>query len=209
MALTLSSGARLRFPDALLLSAALESGRALVESETRDSVKLVTDEAEVRGRGRAVVRRRERATLVTCLSGRFHVASAKGSVSLAPGQGCVALAGRAPSAPGGGARRTERALAGSRPRLRRPGRADRAALERRRARVSARAAAGRERRGAAPARRRRRAGADRDPVARRLSLARVRPRRPRRRRPAFGRGADRRRVAARSPRGIGAQRAGG
>jgi hypothetical protein len=100
MALTLSSGARLRFTDSFLLSAALESGRVLVESETRDSVKLVTDEAEVRGCGRAVVRRRERATLVTCLSGRFYVASAKGSVSLAPGQGCVALARRAPSAPG-------------------------------------------------------------------------------------------------------------
>jgi hypothetical protein len=99
MALTLSAGARLRFGNALLLSAALESGRALVESESRDAVKLVTSEAEVRGRGRAVVRRRERATLVTCLSGRFHVASAKGSVSLAPGQGCVALAGRPPSAP--------------------------------------------------------------------------------------------------------------
>ncbi len=99
MALTLSSGARLRLPDALLLSAALDTGRVLVESETRDSLKLVTGEAEVRGRGRAVVRRRERATLVTCLSGRFRVASAKGSVSLAPGQSCVALPGRPPSAP--------------------------------------------------------------------------------------------------------------
>jgi hypothetical protein len=99
MALTLSSGAYLRFPNALLLSAALENGRALVESETRDSMKLVTKEVEVRGRGRAVVRRRERATLVTCLAGRFRVASVRGSASLAPGQACVALAGQAPGAP--------------------------------------------------------------------------------------------------------------
>jgi hypothetical protein len=99
MALTLSSGARLRFPNAFLLSAVLENGRALVESETRDTVKLITNEAEVRGRGRAVVRRRQRATLVTCLSGRFYVASAKGSVALGPGEGSVALAGRPPSAP--------------------------------------------------------------------------------------------------------------
>jgi len=99
MALTLSSGARLRFPNALLLSAALESGRALVESETRESLKIATGEVEVRGRGRAVVRRRAQMTLVTCLSGRFRVASARGSVSLAAGESCVALAGRAPSAP--------------------------------------------------------------------------------------------------------------
>jgi hypothetical protein len=100
MALTLSAGGRLRFPDGLLLSAVLEKGRVLIESETHDSLKVVTQEAEVRGRGRAIVRRREGATLVTCLSGRFHVASAQGSVTLAPGQGSVALPRRPPSAPG-------------------------------------------------------------------------------------------------------------
>jgi hypothetical protein len=99
MALTLSSGAHLRFPNALLLSAALESGRALVESEARDSMKLVTSEVEVRGRGRAVVRRRERATLVTCLSGSFRVTSVRGSVALAAGRSCVARAGLPPSEP--------------------------------------------------------------------------------------------------------------
>lgn len=100
MALTLSAGARLRFPNARLLSALLEHGRVLVESEPRDSMKVVTKEAEVRGRGRAVVRRSGRTTLVTCLSGRFYVTSARGSVSLAPGQGCAAVAGRRPGVAG-------------------------------------------------------------------------------------------------------------
>ncbi len=99
MTLTLGSDARLRFSDAFLLSVRLESGRALIASETHDCLKVVTGEAEVRGRGRAVVRRREHATLVTCLSGRFEVFSAKGSATLDPGQGIVALAGRPPGPP--------------------------------------------------------------------------------------------------------------
>jgi hypothetical protein len=99
MALTLSAGAQLRFPDARLLSAQLESGRVLIESEVHDTLKLVTHEAELRGRGRAVVRRHEQATLLTCLAGRFQVSSAQGSVSLAPGQGSVVLSGQRPGEP--------------------------------------------------------------------------------------------------------------
>ena len=60
MALTLGPGSTLRFPDAFLLSASLESGRALVEAQGRDALKIVTAEAEVRGQGRAVVRRQGR-----------------------------------------------------------------------------------------------------------------------------------------------------
>jgi hypothetical protein len=99
MALTLGPGATLRFPDAFLLSASLESGRALVESQGHDALKIVTGEAEVRGQGRAVVRRRGRATLVTCLSGRFFVQGGDGTVTLAAGRGTVVAAGRAPTAP--------------------------------------------------------------------------------------------------------------
>jgi hypothetical protein len=99
MALTLSAGASVRFADEFLLSAVLEAGRALVEAETHDALTLVTPEAEVRGRGRAVVRRGARVTLVTCLSGRFHVSSAAGALSLAPGEGCVVVPGRAPGPP--------------------------------------------------------------------------------------------------------------
>ena len=99
MALTLTPGSTLRLPDALVLSAALDVGRALVEGEQRDTLKLVTPEAEVRGRGRAVVRREGGRTLVSCLSGRFHVAARRGAVMLTGGQGTLVERGGAPSAP--------------------------------------------------------------------------------------------------------------
>jgi hypothetical protein len=99
MALTLSPGSTLRFPDAFLLSAMLDSGRALVEAPSREALKLVTAEAEVRGQGRAVVRRHGRATLVTCLAGRFFVEAAGSVVTLTHGRGTVVAAGLAPGAP--------------------------------------------------------------------------------------------------------------
>jgi len=99
MALTLSPGSTLRFPDAVLLSATLESGRALIEAPAREALKLVTAEAEVRGQGRAVVRRQGRTTLVTCLAGRFFVEAQGTVVTLTPGRGSVVAAGRAPGAP--------------------------------------------------------------------------------------------------------------
>ena len=99
MSLTLGPGAALRFPDAPVLSATLDAGRAVVDAPERDALKLVTGEAEVYGRGRAVVRRESRVTTVSCLSGRFQVASAAGAVTLTAGRGTVVRAGRAPSAP--------------------------------------------------------------------------------------------------------------
>jgi hypothetical protein len=99
MALTLSPGSVLRFPDAFLLQATLESGRALVDAPGKDALKLVTGEAEVRGQGRAVVRRQGRTTLVTCLAGRFFVDGAGATVTLSAGRGTVVAAGRAPGAP--------------------------------------------------------------------------------------------------------------
>lgn len=99
MALTLSPGSSMRFPDAFLLSATLDSGRALVEAPGLDALKIVTAEAEVRGRGRAVVRRQERSTLVTCLAGRFFVEAQGSVVTLTAGRGTVVAAGSAPGAP--------------------------------------------------------------------------------------------------------------
>lgn len=99
MSLTLSPGSVLRFPDAFLLQATLESGRALVDAPAKDALKLVTGEAEVRGQGRAVVRRQGRSTLVTCLAGRFFVDGAGTTVALSAGRGTVVAAGRAPGAP--------------------------------------------------------------------------------------------------------------
>jgi hypothetical protein len=97
MSLTLGPRATLRFPDAAVLSATLDAGRALVEAPARDALKLVTAEAEVYGRGRAVVRRDGRVTTVSCLAGRFQVAGAAGAVTLAAGRGTVVRAGLAPS----------------------------------------------------------------------------------------------------------------
>jgi hypothetical protein len=99
MSLTLGPSAALRFPDASVLSATLESGRAVVDARDRDALKLVTAEAEIRGRGRAVVRRSGAETTVSCLVGRFLVAGGSGVVTLAAGQGTVARAGRPPAPP--------------------------------------------------------------------------------------------------------------
>lgn len=98
MALTLSPGSTLRFPDAFLLQATLESGRALVEAPGLDALKIVTGEAEVRGQGRAVVRRQGSTTLVTCLAGRFFVEGSGRVVTLTAGRGSVVNAGGAPGA---------------------------------------------------------------------------------------------------------------
>jgi hypothetical protein len=99
MSLTLGPGSTLRFPDAFLLSASLESGRALVEAPDREALRIVTAEAEVRGLGRAVVRREGRATLVSCLVGRFVVEGGRAAVVLTAGRGTAVAAGRAPSPP--------------------------------------------------------------------------------------------------------------
>ena len=99
MALTLGPGSTLRFPDTFLLSASLESGRALVEAQGHDALKVVTEEGEVRGQGRAVVRRQGKETLVTCLAGRFYVQGGETTVTLVTGRGTVVRAGRTPSAP--------------------------------------------------------------------------------------------------------------
>jgi hypothetical protein len=99
MSLMLSPASVLRFPDAFLLQATLESGRARVDAPELDALKLVTGEAEVRGRGRAVVRRQGTTTLVTCLAGRFFVDGAGTTVTLSAGRGTVVAAGRAPESP--------------------------------------------------------------------------------------------------------------
>jgi hypothetical protein len=97
MTLTVSPGSVVRFPDEFLLSAVLESGRAVIDAKDRESLKLVTAEAEVRGQGRAVVRRQGRTTLVTCLAGRFVVQSGERAVTLPAGRGTVVAASAGPA----------------------------------------------------------------------------------------------------------------
>jgi hypothetical protein len=98
MVLSLSPDSDVVFPDEYVLSIVLEKGRTVLEATAHPALKLETAEAEVRGTGRAVVRREAGRTLVTCLDGRFRVSGSGRAVSLSPGQGTVVTAGRAPSA---------------------------------------------------------------------------------------------------------------
>jgi len=98
MALSVGPGSEVRFPDEHLLSVVLERGRVVLEAKTLEALKLVTPEGEVRGLGRAIVRREGQRTLVTCVEGRFDVEGRGEGVSLSPGRGTVVSSGRAPTA---------------------------------------------------------------------------------------------------------------
>lgn len=99
MALSVSPDSVVRLPDEFFLSVVLEKGRAVLEAETHESLKLVTAESEVRGQGRAIVRREGQRTLVTCVTGRFLVEAGGRGVTLEPGRGTIVAAGRAPAPP--------------------------------------------------------------------------------------------------------------
>jgi hypothetical protein len=99
MTLTLSPGSAVRLADDYLLAAVLEKGRVQVRAEQREMLKLVTGEAEVRGRGWVVVRHERNATLVSALSGRFFVEGSGRIVSLPAGRGTIVRAGKPPLSP--------------------------------------------------------------------------------------------------------------
>jgi len=99
MTATLGPSTVMTFPDAYLLATHLEQGRVEMKSEGRDMLKLQTSEAEVRGRGRVVVRRQGGATLVMALGGRFLVEGAGKTVTLAPGKGTIVRGGKVPIPP--------------------------------------------------------------------------------------------------------------
>jgi hypothetical protein len=99
MAMTLSPGSVVRFPDEYLLAALLEEGRVQLQSGDREILKLVTPEGVVRGRGWAVVRRQDKATAVSVLAGRFVVEAAGKVVALAAGTGTVVRDGSIPAPP--------------------------------------------------------------------------------------------------------------
>jgi len=81
-----------------VLSATLERGRIQEQATAGDILKVVTAEAEVRGRGDVVVIRSESPaeTRVSALRGWFRVKSARGMLSLDGGQAAVIPAGGAP-----------------------------------------------------------------------------------------------------------------
>ncbi len=99
MSLTLSPASVVSFPDELVLSTRLEQGRVLLQSGRREILKLVTPEAEIRGAGRAIIRREKETTLVTCIDGRFVVEAAGRAVAVPVARGVVVRAGQAPQGP--------------------------------------------------------------------------------------------------------------
>jgi hypothetical protein len=99
MVLSVGPGSELRFPDEHLLAVVVERGRVVLEASTHQTLKLVTAEGEVRGLGRAIVRREGQRTVVTCVEGRFEVQARGQGVSLSPGSGTVVSSGRPPTTP--------------------------------------------------------------------------------------------------------------
>jgi len=81
-----------------VLSATLERGRLQELATAGDILKVVTAEAEVRGRGDVVVIRTESPALtrVSALRGWFRVKSPRGTLSLDGGQGAVIAPDSAP-----------------------------------------------------------------------------------------------------------------
>jgi hypothetical protein len=82
----------------IVLSASLERGRIEEHARSGDILKVITAEAEVRGRGGVVVSRSETPpqTRVSSLKGWFRVKSARATVALDAGQGALVHADREP-----------------------------------------------------------------------------------------------------------------
>jgi hypothetical protein len=99
MSLTAGPSSTVSVPAERILSAVLDQGRVETASEGEDIVKLRTPEAEVRGQGRGIVRRREGTTWVVAQEGTFRVESKDKTVVLKAGQGSRVRAGKAPESP--------------------------------------------------------------------------------------------------------------
>jgi hypothetical protein len=98
MALTAGPGSALSVSPSAVLATVLEQGRVELRAEGREIVKLVTEEAQVRGEGRVVVRRAAGKTLVSNLDGIFRVEAGGRVVELGQGEGTIVAPGRPPAA---------------------------------------------------------------------------------------------------------------
>ena len=99
MSLTVAPASVVSIPPGIVLSLALEQGRAELRAEG-DIIKLRTDEARIRGAGRIVVRRPDGGpTAVAALDGRFVVTASDRDVTLEAGQGSVIAGKSFPTAP--------------------------------------------------------------------------------------------------------------
>jgi hypothetical protein len=98
MKLSLSPSSELSIPGGLVLSMSLERGRVEILSEG-DIIKVTSGAAEIRGQGRAIVRRLEASTLVAAREGSFRVRAEGETVTLEDNEGSVILPGLPPSPP--------------------------------------------------------------------------------------------------------------
>lgn len=98
MEITLSADSVLSTPGERVLRVNFDHGRIEIAAEEA-IIKVVTSEAEVRGRGRAVVRRDAGATVVTAMRGSVTVDGGGGFVTLAEGEGTIVRAGQPPTPP--------------------------------------------------------------------------------------------------------------
>jgi hypothetical protein len=94
MQILVGADAVLGLTPSTVLSAALEHGRVEERADATDILKIVTTEAEVRGRGNVVVRRPDAGALthVSSLDGTFTVRSSSGTVSVEEAQGAIVSA---------------------------------------------------------------------------------------------------------------------
>jgi hypothetical protein len=98
MTLTAAPGSVLSVSPSAVLAIVLEQGRVELRAEGREIVKLVTEEAQIRGEGRVVVRRADDKTLVSSMDGIFRVEAAGRIVELGQGEGTTVASKRPPSA---------------------------------------------------------------------------------------------------------------
>lgn len=99
MSLTAGPSSTVSIPAERVLSTVLDEGRVETASEGEDIVKLRTPEAEVRGQGRAVIRRTRGTTWVMAQEGSFRVESKEKAVIVKAGQGARVRSGKAPETP--------------------------------------------------------------------------------------------------------------
>ena len=98
MRLLLSGSSELAIPGGLVLSLELKQGRVEILSEG-DIIKLLSQAAEIRGQGRAVVRQVGSTTAVATIDGQFSVRAAGQIVSLKSNQGTLVVSGEPPTTP--------------------------------------------------------------------------------------------------------------
>jgi hypothetical protein len=99
MALQASPGSVVAVAPGPILAVSVEEGRVEVDSQADEIIKLKSGDAEVRGRGHAIVRQEGRVTMVTVVNGQFGIAAHGRRVALERGQGSVVLLKTPPSDP--------------------------------------------------------------------------------------------------------------